>query len=314
MACSSTRLICSSTFSCLAMRSDSQSAKLSAQSPPCSRKASPRCARGQALAQIVDLPGHHDRRQARQIGDGALRARRVVVARLLLRLARLPAGRVPGCGIGRSHPQMLTRPAPAPAGQRHFQRRRLSAADSPISQRAAVQRHRVGHHRQSQSVAAGALVGAHATSQHARAIFRGDARAVILDADRSRCAMCRARVAAAPRTRTLPRHHLQALSSRLPSSSVMSPPSPTKPASAATSASMHRSLPECTLSSATRRSATSGATGTRLLPQRHAAAGRRALAADDRQSARCGRSRDRAWRVARRRPRQRLRASRPAAS
>src|ERR1700685_3691810 len=41
---SSTRLICSNTLSCLAMRSDSHSAKLSAQSPPCSRKPSPRCA------------------------------------------------------------------------------------------------------------------------------------------------------------------------------------------------------------------------------------------------------------------------------
>ena len=43
--CSSTRLICNRIFRRLAMLSDSQSAKLSAQSPPWSRNSSPRCAR-----------------------------------------------------------------------------------------------------------------------------------------------------------------------------------------------------------------------------------------------------------------------------
>src|ERR1700692_3257632 len=42
--CSRTRLICSKIFRRRAMLSDSQSSKLSAQSPPCSRNCSPRCA------------------------------------------------------------------------------------------------------------------------------------------------------------------------------------------------------------------------------------------------------------------------------
>ena len=42
--CNSTRLICSRIFRRLAILSDSQSSKLSAQSPPCSRNCSPRCA------------------------------------------------------------------------------------------------------------------------------------------------------------------------------------------------------------------------------------------------------------------------------
>src|ERR1700720_4732960 len=42
--CNSTRLICNKIFRRLAMLSDSQSSKLSAQSPPCSRNCSPPCA------------------------------------------------------------------------------------------------------------------------------------------------------------------------------------------------------------------------------------------------------------------------------
>ena len=42
--CTSTRLICSRILSLLAMAADSQSSKLSEQSPPCSRKRSPRVA------------------------------------------------------------------------------------------------------------------------------------------------------------------------------------------------------------------------------------------------------------------------------
>src|ERR1700680_3790262 len=42
--CNKTRLICSSILRRLAILSDSQSSKLSAQSPPCSRNCSPRCA------------------------------------------------------------------------------------------------------------------------------------------------------------------------------------------------------------------------------------------------------------------------------
>ncbi len=42
--CTSTRLICSSTFSRLEISPDSQSEKLSAQSPPCSTKRLPSCA------------------------------------------------------------------------------------------------------------------------------------------------------------------------------------------------------------------------------------------------------------------------------
>src|SRR5579872_4619085 len=44
MPCNSTRLICRRIFRRRAMLSDSQSPKLSAQSPPCNRKCSPRCA------------------------------------------------------------------------------------------------------------------------------------------------------------------------------------------------------------------------------------------------------------------------------
>src|SRR5205814_1785064 len=50
--CSSTRLICSRILSFLAMVSDSQSANASAQSPPCSRNASPRGAAALALAAL----------------------------------------------------------------------------------------------------------------------------------------------------------------------------------------------------------------------------------------------------------------------
>ena len=49
--------------------------------------------RRQPLAQRIDLPGHDDRGQARELGDDALERLRVVVDGLLLRGLALPAGR-----------------------------------------------------------------------------------------------------------------------------------------------------------------------------------------------------------------------------
>ena len=75
--------------------------------PPCSRNASPRWAAASSLAQLLDLPGHHDGRQARELGHRALERSGIFVLRLLRGLARLPARRVPGVGIGRAHATML---------------------------------------------------------------------------------------------------------------------------------------------------------------------------------------------------------------
>ena len=54
--CSSTRLICSRILSFFAIWSDSQSSKVSAQSPPCSRKLAAALRRGEVLAQLLRSP------------------------------------------------------------------------------------------------------------------------------------------------------------------------------------------------------------------------------------------------------------------
>ncbi len=63
--------------------------------------------RSQSLAQILDLPGHHDGRQPRKLRHDPRQRGRVVVLRLLRGLARLPARRMPGIGVGRTHDTML---------------------------------------------------------------------------------------------------------------------------------------------------------------------------------------------------------------
>ena len=54
---------------------------------------------GQPRAQGLDLPGHHDGRQARDLGDDALERRGIGIDGLLLGRAALPARRVPGDGF-----------------------------------------------------------------------------------------------------------------------------------------------------------------------------------------------------------------------
>ncbi len=54
---------------------------------------------GQALAQRVDFPGHHDGRQPRQVRDSDFERFRVGIGRLLLRDFRLPGGAMPGRGV-----------------------------------------------------------------------------------------------------------------------------------------------------------------------------------------------------------------------
>src|SRR5207302_1623364 len=66
--------------------------------------------------------------------------------------------------------------------------------------------------------------------------------------------------------RTRPRHHLQALSSRFPSSSVRSPRSPTNSAAGAIASSSDRSLPAYTFSSVPRSSEATCATSTGACP------------------------------------------------
>ena len=64
----STTAICSIVFTRLRIWSAVAPAKVSAQSPPCSRNASPRAARASRVAQDVDLAREDERRQRRDLG------------------------------------------------------------------------------------------------------------------------------------------------------------------------------------------------------------------------------------------------------
>ncbi len=78
----STTAICSSTRTLPATSACEEVWNVSAQSPPCSRNASPRADRREPLAQLVDLGRHHQRRHRRQRrGDrSAVRRRRATTA------------------------------------------------------------------------------------------------------------------------------------------------------------------------------------------------------------------------------------------
>jgi len=115
--CSSTRLICSRILSFLAMVSDSQSANTSAQSPPCSRKASAALGGGQACPQSVDLPGDDNRRQPGDVRHDPLERARIGIDRLLLGRPRLPAGAVPG-GVSGDRMLLILARFPSASGRR----------------------------------------------------------------------------------------------------------------------------------------------------------------------------------------------------
>src|SRR5258706_437246 len=216
---------------------------------------------GETRAQIVDLPGHHDRREARQIGDHALQRRAVLVYRLLLRLAGLPARRLPGSGIGRSPPpDFSTADSRGRPGSLTSMRAPFSAAESAISTSppySATVSATNARPRPWPGARSSALTPRARTRPRSSGAIPGPSSSTRI----SSCG-CTARSSrSCTSARTLPVHHLQALSSRLPSSSIMSPRSPTKPARAATSVSIARSLLECTLSIVSRSSVSSVATG-----------------------------------------------------
>ena len=77
------------------MLSDVQSSNVSAQSPPWSRNASPRCASASSLFEVLDLPRRHERRQSAQRGHRRVERGAVAVNGLLRGRPGLPARGIP---------------------------------------------------------------------------------------------------------------------------------------------------------------------------------------------------------------------------
>ena len=86
----STTAICSTVFTRLRIWSAVAPAKVSAQSPPCSRNASPREAAASRVAQHVDLAREDERRQRRELSGCRVRGLGVGPLRLLLDRQRAP--------------------------------------------------------------------------------------------------------------------------------------------------------------------------------------------------------------------------------
>ena len=105
----STTAICSSTRSLLRTLSAVTPAKVSAQSPPWSRNASPRATARDLGLEVVALPREHQRRHGAQPGDGGVDGGAVGVRRLLGR-----AERVQRREVGDASPAQRT-PADAPS-------------------------------------------------------------------------------------------------------------------------------------------------------------------------------------------------------
>ncbi len=92
----STTAICRMTRSLSRMLSAENVSNDSAQSPACSRKASPRGHLGQALGQDAGLAGEHQRRHGGQRLDGAVEVGLIGPVRLLLGRMGVPRVRGPG--------------------------------------------------------------------------------------------------------------------------------------------------------------------------------------------------------------------------